>query len=170
MGKEIELVDLVDASGQIQKRGVSRTKAEQDPSPDLHLQIAIAVVFDDLGRVLVQKRALTKKSCPGDLDHVCGAVKTGETPEEAAVREGFEETGLEIHCLRIVEQGLNSYHRFRHLLVGLARGEPKPSDPTEIEWVRFMYPQELRGKQKTGELTFVDEFFQDMELALGSLK
>jgi len=166
MIKEVELVDLVDASGKIQKKSVPRTEIEQNP--DLHLQIVIAVIFDDDGRVLAQKRALTKSTCPGDVDHVCGAIMAGETPETATARESLEETGLRIHDLKIVEQGVNSYKRFRYLLAGVAEGEPNSLDPAEVEWVRFIPPEELKAKNQSGELTFVGEFFEDMELALKS--
>jgi len=164
MSKEIELVDLVDASGQIKKKRVPRTDAGE--FLNLHLQIAVAVVFDDEGRILCQRRALTKSTCPGDIDHVCGAIKSGETPEIAIKREGLEETGLEINRLKTVEQGVNSYNRFRYLLTGVANGEPNSYDLNEVEWVRFISIQDLISKRESGELTFVGEFFEDMKLAL----
>ena len=123
MSNEIELVDLVDASGKIQKKGVARDEIER--YPDLHLQIAIAVAFNSEGKVLVQRRALTKNTCPGDLDHTCGALKSGETPEAAIHREALEETGLTFYDLKMVDQNLNSYNRYRYLLVARADGEPK---------------------------------------------
>jgi 8-oxo-dGTP pyrophosphatase MutT (NUDIX family) len=166
MGKENEIVDLVDVSGQIMKKGIPRPEAEQHPG--LYLQIVIAVIFDDAGKVLVQKRALTKRTCPGDLDHVCGAVESGETPEMATTRESLEETGLNVHDLKIVEQKLNSYGRFRYLLAGIANGEPNSYDTVEVEWVKFISPEELKAKNQSGELTFVGEFFEDMELALNA--
>jgi len=168
MSKETEIVDLVDASGQIQKRGVPRVEVEK--YTDLHLQIVIAVIFDYAGRILAQKRALTKSTCPGDIDHVCGAVKSGETPEMATARESLEETGLKVKNLKIVEQGVNSYNRYRYLLVGVANGEPNSYDPAEVEWVKFISPEELKVKSQSGEFTFVGEFFEDMELALNNGK
>lgn len=163
MTKETELVDLVNASGQIQLSGIPRTEIEHHP--DLHLQIIIAVIFNDEGKVLAQRRALTKSTCPGDIDHVCGAIGSGETPETATTRESLEETGLKVKNLKVVEQGVNSYNRYRYLLVGVANGEPNSYDPAEVEWVKFISPEELKAKSLSGELTFVGEFFEDMELA-----
>jgi mutator protein MutT len=48
-------------------------------------------VFDESGRVLLQKRGDSNKwGFPG------GAIELGETPEEAAIRELKEETGLDV--------------------------------------------------------------------------
>ena len=55
--------------------------------------VACAVfLFDENGKVLLQKRADDFTWCvPG------GSMELGETPEEAARREFFEETGLELY-------------------------------------------------------------------------
>ncbi len=161
--KEIERVDLVDSSGAIQKNGVLRS--DVGLYPDLHLQIVIGVIFDKEGRILVHRRAQTKEVNPGDIDHVCGGVKSGEKPEEALVREADEETATKPQNLRIILQGVNTYSRYRYLFVGEFDGEPEQGDPTEVEWVRFIDPDELREKLNTGEFTFVDEFFEDTEMA-----
>ena len=48
-------------------------------------------MFDESGRVLLQKRGDSNKwGSPG------GAIELGETPEEAAIRELKEETGLDV--------------------------------------------------------------------------
>jgi len=164
MNKEVELVDLVDTSGKIQKRGVPRSEA--DLYPDLHLQIVIGVIVDTEGRILVHQRAKTKKVNPGDIDHVCGGVMSGETPEEAAARETMEETGVKPGNLRVITQGINKYNRFRYLLAGESNDTPGLTDPAEVEWVRFISLDELREKQHSGEFTFVDEFFEDTELSI----
>lgn len=164
MNKEIELVDLVDDSGVIQKRKVPRT--EIDSYPNLYLQIVIGVVLDKEGRMLVHKRSQTKRVNPGDIDHICGGVMSGETPEEAAEREAVEETGVKPLNLKIVAQGVNKYNRYRYLLRGESNDQPGEVNPAEVEWVRFIHPDELRSKHNSGELSFVDEFFEDTELAI----
>lgn len=49
------------------------------------------MIFDD-GRVLLVKEGYDRRrwSLPG------GAIEPGETPEETAIRETFEETGLRV--------------------------------------------------------------------------
>lgn len=166
MNQKIELVDLVDSSGIIRKRGIPRSKI--DSYPDLYMQIVIGVVFNKKGQILVHKRAQTKKINPGDIDHICGGIMAGETPEVAALRESLEETGIRPINLRIIAQGINKYKRYRYLLVGEAETEPGEVNPSEVEWVRFIHPGELKQKSNSGEFKFVDEFFEDTNLALTS--
>lgn len=167
MAKEIELVDLVDANGVIKKQRVLR--GEADLYPDLHLQIAIAVIFNKSGDILVQKRAMIKNSEPGKIDHVCGSLKTGETPEETAKREAMEETGIDPNEIRVIDQGLNNYNRYRYLLVGKTDCLPGQPDPNEVEWVDFISLDELKEKAISGEFEFVGEFFEDTEIAVSKL-
>ena len=166
MNKEIELVDLVDSSGNIQRRSIPRS--ETDLHPDLHLQIIIGIVFDEKGRILVQKRAQTKQVNPGDVDLVCGGILSGETPEEAFIRESQEETGVRPGSLMVIAKGVNKYNRYRYLVIGESNDEHIQADPNEVEWVQFIHPDELRQKYESGELTFVDEFFEDTNLAIQS--
>lgn len=55
----------------------------------LQMVAGIVFLFDKQGRVLLQKRADDHTWCAHG-----GAMELGETPEEAARRETFEETGL----------------------------------------------------------------------------
>ncbi len=93
---------------------------------------------------------------------------SGETPEAAVTREALEETGVKPLNLKIVAQGLNKYNRYRYLLLGESDDEPRKVDSAEVKWARFIHPDELRKGLNSGELTFVDEFFEDTELALQS--
>jgi len=56
-----------------------------------------AVVFDDLGRVLLGRRADT-----GMWAIVGGIVEPGEQPGACAVREVYEETGVRVEVERVV--------------------------------------------------------------------
>lgn len=128
------------------------------------MQIVIAVVFDGLGRMLVQRRAVEPNI--GSLDHICGAVDSGEAPEVAAAREATEETGITPRNLRLVAQGINEYNRYRYLFIGQASDEEPVGNPAEVQWVGYLHPDELRAGQAAGDLTFVDGFFEDIERTL----
>lgn len=167
MNKEIELTDLVDVNGVVKKQKIPRD--EIDLYSDLHLQIVIAVIFNKLGNILVQKRAMTKGSEPGKIDHVCGSIISGETPEEAARRESKEETGIIPKKVRILNRGLNKYNRYRYLSVGKSDETPKKLDSNEVEWVEFISLEELQKKESSGEFKFVEEFFEDINIAISNL-
>jgi len=51
-------------------------------------------------------------------------------------------------------------------MVGETDDAPSISDPNEVMWVGYEYPERLREKQASGELAFVDGLFEDIELVL----
>ena len=99
------------------------------------MQGAAAFVFDDAGRLLVVKEnyGRFRWSLP------CGAIEQGESPDEACIRETFEETGVVIrveHLIGTYELPDITVHAFR---CTIQRGEPalQPSDElTAVEWLR----------------------------------
>lgn len=66
---------------------------------------ADAAIFDDSGRILLVQRADNAKWCLP-----CGWVEPNEAPIETAIRETWEETGLEVRPLQLVDV----FHRPPH--------------------------------------------------------
>lgn len=60
-----------------------------------HLQIALALIWRG-GEVLVAKRASNAEHLPDVWEFPGGKIESGETPEQAAIREAREETGLKV--------------------------------------------------------------------------
>jgi ADP-ribose pyrophosphatase YjhB (NUDIX family) len=58
---------------------------------------ANAAIFDQNGKILLMKRTDNQKWCMP-----CGLNEVGESPEQAAVREAKEETGLDVRVLELV--------------------------------------------------------------------
>ena len=56
-----------------------------------------AAIFDSSGKILLLKRSDDETWCLP-----CGLVDAGESPEQAAIREAREETGLEVKILELV--------------------------------------------------------------------
>lgn len=58
---------------------------------------ADAAIFDDDGRILLMQRADDRRWCLP-----CGWLEPNESPEEAVVREAWEETGLNVEAVELV--------------------------------------------------------------------
>jgi isopentenyldiphosphate isomerase len=88
-----ELLEIVNERGEI--IGVApRSEIHGDPS--LMHRVVHVLVFNRRGDLLLQKRSVKKDVAPGRWDtSVGGHVDPGETLEEAASREVFEELGIE---------------------------------------------------------------------------
>lgn len=72
---------------------------------------ACVLVFDESGRLLLQRR-----SDSGDWGTIGGALEPGESLEEAAARELWEETGLTAKWFRLIDlfSGKDMYYRYPH--------------------------------------------------------
>jgi isopentenyldiphosphate isomerase len=166
--KTSEYIDLVDSSGAIIKQHAERNDAAQYDG--LHMHIIIAVIRNAKGEFLVHQRSLKKKVNPGDIDHVCGGMYAGETPEDATAREATEEGGVQVTEARVVHAGINEYNRWRYLVAAYTDDTPDISltDPDEVAAVGFYSYEDLRAKQQTGEFTFVDGFFEDIDIVVAA--
>lgn len=89
-----ELVDMLTEDGKYIGKLVSKKESHQKGL--CHGLIAVALI-DDNGMLLIQKRAKNKKIEPNKWDlSAAGHIDAGESPEEAAVRETYEEIGIKI--------------------------------------------------------------------------
>jgi ADP-ribose pyrophosphatase YjhB (NUDIX family) len=71
-----------------------REKVGHDES---HLNFGVAIILNKQGKILLQKRVDKNKwGLPG------GVVELGESHSEAAIREAFEETGLEVRPKKLL--------------------------------------------------------------------
>ena len=57
----------------------------------------VALILEENGKFLVEKRKQSKSTSPGDLIFPAGHVENGETKEEALKREMKEELNIEIN-------------------------------------------------------------------------
>lgn len=90
----MEYWDLYTFDGQ--KTGELMTYGQRQPEDRYRLVVHVCV-FDRVGRMLIQRRLPTIKGWPGLWDFTAGgSALAGETCQQAASRELFEEVGLEI--------------------------------------------------------------------------
>ncbi|MFJ4910162.1 isopentenyl-diphosphate Delta-isomerase [Streptomyces sp. NPDC093249] len=143
------MLELVDEDGTT--IGTAEKLAAHQAPGQLHRAFSV-FLFDESGRLLLQRRALGKYHSPGVWSNTCcGHPYPGEAPFAAAARRTFEELGVSPTLL--AEAGTVRYNHpdpasglveqeFNHLFVGLVQAAPVP-DPEEIEDTAFVTPGEL---------------------------
>ena len=117
-------------------------------------------------RVLALQRAPATR-CPGTWETVHGCIEAGEEPEDAAVREVREETGLAVQ--RLYTLSVNPFYLHRSHTVELSVGFTALVDPTSpitvsgehagAEWLsasaaleRFFWPRERTALREVMQL------------------
>ncbi len=103
--------------------------------------VAAAALVDGQGRVLLAQRG-KGRSMAGLWEFPGGKVQTGETPEQALVRELEEELGLAIDVKNLTPAGFasHSYADF-HLLMPLFlcrewAGTPEAREHSALKWLK----------------------------------
>ena len=143
---DADLVVLVDEAGR--EVGTADRLSVHGPDTPLHRAFSL-YLFDDHGRVLITRRALSKTTWPGVWTNACcGHPRPGEALTDAARRRLGEELGLTVSDLEVVLPDFRYRavdasgvveHELCPVLVGRAQGELRP-DPTEVAehaWVAW---------------------------------
>lgn len=119
------------------------------------ITVAIALIKNDQGRILLQKRldpmilgAHEKWEFPG------GRIDYGEAPEEAVVRECLEEIGCEIKIKRLVPKvqsavWVRTDEKEQQVIIlcyeaEIINGTPTPLDK-KVSEVRWFFKDEIKG-------------------------
>lgn len=133
-----------------QHRPVGELPKSQVHHADTPLHLAFSCyVFDDVGRLLMTRRAVTKRAWPGVwTNSCCGHPLPGENMVDAAARRLHEELGLRLNraAMALPEFDYRAVapdgvveNEFCPVLVATAHGEPHP-DPAEVlecRWVAW---------------------------------
>ena len=143
------MLELVDENGNT--IGTAEKLAAHQAPGQLHRAFSV-FLFDEQGRLLIQRRALGKYHSPGVWSNTCcGHPYPGEAPFAAAARRTHEELGISPSLL--AEAGTVRYNHpdpesglveqeYNHLFVGLAQSALRP-DPEEIDETAFVTAAEL---------------------------
>ncbi|QXE33599.1 isopentenyl-diphosphate Delta-isomerase [Streptomyces sp. GMY02] len=147
--QETIMLELVDENGKT--IGTAEKLSAHRPPGLLHRAFSV-FLFDEQGRLLIQRRALGKYHSPGVWSNTCcGHPYPGEAPFTAAARRTHEELGISPSLL--AEAGTVRYNHpdpasglveqeYNHLFVGMAQSSVRP-DPDEVDATVYVTPAEL---------------------------
>jgi len=146
-----EAFDTVDENDRVIGQA---TRSECNTNPDLIHRAVFILIYDDQGRILWQKRSMTKDTCPGQwVTSASGHVDAGEDYSTAAHREVREELGIDVP-VTFVGKFLYRYRNeseYSAVFRGSSDG-PFPYNREEIEAVRFMTVDEMLAKDRRKEV------------------
>jgi len=104
--------------------------------------VCVVFVIERDGQILLLKRSRMKDHAAGEWETGSGGILSGESPQDAAVREAKEETGLDVEVLGPID----AFHFYRGVArretIGItfhcraSRGDVRLSDEhEEAKWV-----------------------------------
>ncbi|MBI3576520.1 NUDIX domain-containing protein [Candidatus Gottesmanbacteria bacterium] len=131
-----------------------RTRYECHHNKSLIHRAVGVVVFDNKGRILLQKRSLTKDLQPGYWGiSAAGHVSKGETYEQAVKRELMEELGVDVLVEHVNTRSFEDERESEmHALYRVLYEGPFRTSPEEIDHVEFFGKEELAEKIKSGHV------------------
>ena len=155
----MELLDVVDKNGNYTGEIVERKKAQELGL--LHWEVIIIVV-NEKKKILLQKRSANKKFFPNKWALCSGLVISGESCEDAAVRELKEELGVDfqISDLHLLEENLN-LTRFYYVITNYDESQFTIKED-ELSSVRWFDLDEILEKVSSGDDSIIirkDRFY-----------
>lgn len=148
-----EMRDLFTADGR--PAGVTIRRDDEIPQ-GLYPACADVWLYSSQGQLLLQLRDASKPNHPNQwCEAAGGAVQSGETPDEAALRETQEEIGFALDFSRggkVFE--FVGEHSIHHVYLFCQDADPSALtlQPGEVSAVRYVSPSELPGMACEGQL------------------
>ncbi len=165
MSENEEWLEVVNEQGEVQRMA---TRQECHSGPGLIHRVVHVLVWDQEGRLYLQKRAQHKDIQPGKWDtSVGGHLCPGETIQDGALRELEEELHVPKTALTHLYQYMMFGSRETELVntYSLVWGGPITPDAHEIEEGRFWTQAEIEAGLGQGIFTpnFEDEYARYLE-------
>lgn len=128
-----------------------------------HRSVGI-LIFDDTGRVLLQQRSATKDLNPLEWStSAAGHVTKGESYEEAANRELFEELGVRLPIQFKTKHFFSTDQETERGAIYIAHSNgPFVTHPQEIDHVEFMTRDQVRRGMKTGGIVMTPTALEEL--------
>ncbi len=164
----MELLDIVDENNKLTGDIVEREIVHEKGF--WHREVAVIIVNEE-GKMLLEKRAPTKKQSPNKWALCAGHIEAGDIPENAIVREMKEEIGVDVSIdkLEFIKAAMRNI-KFNDDLYNRAfqytyfwKTDKKESEfvvqEEELTEVKFFEIQEIKDKVKLKDenIAFADE-------------
>jgi len=145
-----EILDIVDLNDRV----ISQATRDEVYAKSLHHRIVHILIFDEAGRMAMQKRSQTVSYCPGYWSTAVGGhVQSSENYEQAALREFAEELGtscaIEFFSKDLYE-AKGSPIKFVAAFKATYTGVFNPN-PDDVETIDFFALQEIKAMIDRGE-------------------
>lgn len=146
-----EWLDLVDKNGV--PTGVKFLRGSQMPE-GMYRQICDIWIVNKKGEVLMQRRSMQKKNCPGSWCSAAGgALQSGESVETGCIRETEEEIGITPDWSRggkVFEFLSPPHYHHVFLFVMDVKQEDMRFQEEEVMDARYATPDEIRRMHREG--------------------
>lgn len=132
-----------------------------------HREVSVWVL-NDKNEILVQRRSPNKKQNPNKYAVCAGHIDIGERPEEAAVRELFEETGIKVNenelnfiDMYVNEQEENNCFKYTYYIQTSKKISEMVMQVEEVSELKFITMDELEDVIRTQDedWTFSKKFY-----------
>lgn len=145
----MELMDVVDEKDTI----VGKATQEEIYEKELGHRIVHVLLFDRKGRMALQRRSKNDAFCPNHWSTAVGGhVRSGESYEEAALREYREELGTESELTLLGKEYYNPPGLKKHLTTFTTTYEgPFKLGEEEVEHIAYFTLEEIENMIKDGE-------------------
>jgi 8-oxo-dGTP diphosphatase len=129
---------------------------QTDPKPGIS-----AAIIVDQNRVLMVRRRVKEGALSWQFP--AGAIEAGESPEEAAVRETLEETGLEVKAIRLLGQRVHpkTGRAMSYTAAEVVAGEAHVADDEELAEVAWVTHSEISTYVPYGLFGPVQEYLDE---------
>ena len=152
----MEIIEVFDSDNNSLGYGVSR---EEVHSKKLWHRHVSAWIMNNDGKILMQKRSLTKKKNPGIWSKTGGHVDAGEDVDSAIKREVFEEIGLKIDNYEFINLFKNDkekekYYAYGYIVFTNLKEDEFILQKEEVDSVKYYTIEEMIENKNNPEYTF----------------
>ena len=168
----MELLDVVDENNEITGQVAKREREHKENLWHRHVS---AWIMNEKGEILLQKRAQTTANNANKWAKTGGHVDSGETVENAIVREIKEEIGIDVpeEQIKVISKFKsknpeNKYFSYGFLFVVNYKIEDYKLNEDEVSEVKYMTIEDMEKAKRENDSSYTfqswndDEFFEEM--------